>query len=109
MEIRGNTSSGASWWCRTVRRASKLEGRNIKEYLPYRKGTPTGSRLVGTFAGKPSQHNRAKAEVDGEELVKGTRRTAGIGGAALQERKADQSGTVPVTSRGWCKRQGRFL
>ena len=58
---------------------------------------------MGTLAKKPSQRGVAKAEVDGEELVKCTRRTAGIKGA-LQERRTDQSGTIPMTSRGWCKR-----
>ena len=51
----------------------------------------------------------AKADVDGEELVRCTRRTAGTRGAALQDKKTDQGGTVPMTSRGWCKRLGRLL
>jgi hypothetical protein len=83
---------------------------------PQHKGMPAVSKsyahekpFCGSLAENRASHNRAKAEVDGEELVKCTRRTAGIGGAALQKRKTDQSGTVPLTSRGWCKRQGRFL
>ena len=87
----------ANWRAATSRNVCRIENLRPREAVWWE---PCGSR---------APHNRAKAEVVGEELVMCTRRTAGIGGAALQERKAAQSGTVPMTSRGWCKRQGRLL
>ena len=87
----------ANWRAATSRNVCRIENLRPREAVWWE---PCGSRAL---------HNRAKAEVVGEELVMCTRRTAGIGDAALQERKAAQSGTVPMTSRGWCKRQGRLL
>jgi hypothetical protein len=55
---------------------------------------PTGSRWWET-GGEPNREGKVKADVVGEELVKCTRRPAGVGGVALQERRAEQSRDDP--------------
>jgi hypothetical protein len=50
------------------------------------------SRCVGGFAEQPSQRSEAKADVDGEELVRCTRRTAGTSGAHSRKERRTKAG-----------------
>jgi len=65
------------------------------ECLPRRNRQPHVKPFVEPLAESRAWIGKAKADVVGEELVKSTRRTAGVGGVALQERRADQKREGP--------------
>ncbi len=73
----------ASWRAVTLANACRAEIESPRE------------AVRGGIAGSRALRNWAKADVVGEELVKCTRRTAGIRGAALQHRKADSKRDGP--------------
>jgi hypothetical protein len=59
------------------------------------KSTTPREAVVVPLAGSRAWIAKAKADVVGEELVKCTRRTAGVGDVALQERRAGQKREGP--------------
>ena len=72
-ESSGVKASGCcAWRYRTVREASKLEGHNVKECLPWRKCTLTKKPFCEVDAGSRALRTKVKAEVIREELVRCT-------------------------------------
>jgi hypothetical protein len=77
----------------------------MRECLPRRQLAPTGSRWWET-GGEPNRDGKVKADGVGEELVRCTRRAAGVGGVALQDRRAEQSRDGP-RDQLWVARAAR--
>lgn len=90
--------------CRAVRRASELEGRNIRECVPRRNASPREAACGTLWSSSPALpgEDRSRQGRTGQVHLTSRRRRGRSTPGKRNERKV---GTVPVTSRGWRKRR----